>query len=74
MVVDNIFGAEWTNALRREIRLLFDQNKLYHFEETLILPLRYSNRTYYEGKKNDDGKFRYDLKHLLLRSVVMGTR
>jgi len=47
VVIDNIFGAEWTNALRSEIRLLFDMSKLYN------------NRTYYEGKKSDDGKFTY---------------
>lgn len=43
---DNVFGTEWCNALRQEIKLLYDRNLLY------------SNKTYYEGRK-EEGKFKF---------------
>jgi hypothetical protein len=46
VVIDNILGADWATKLRSEIQTLYERQMLY------------SNRTYYEGKK-EDGKFTY---------------
>jgi Rps23 Pro-64 3,4-dihydroxylase Tpa1-like proline 4-hydroxylase len=46
VIIDNAFGEEWCQALRREIKLLYDDNLLY------------LNKTYYEGRR-EEGKFKF---------------
>ena len=46
-MIDNIFNEQWTTNLRKEIQQLYDSEMLY------------SNRTYYDGKKDANGKFTY---------------
>lgn len=46
-IVDGMLGDDWTSNLRKEIKLLH--------EKGLLVP----NRTYYEGKKDENGKFVY---------------
>ncbi|PRP75791.1 hypothetical protein PROFUN_08785 [Planoprotostelium fungivorum] len=46
-IIDGLLGSDWTNGLRQEIKKLYDQG--------LLVP----NKTYYEGRKDENGRFVY---------------
>jgi hypothetical protein len=67
-VIDNIFDEEWTTNMRHEIKTLYQLNQLY------------SNKTYYNGKK-EGGKFTYSYSvmkpngnNLLLINLFLSSR